>query len=810
MMRALPFFAATVIGIASSAFGGVPAPTLNEISAMGIGSFLDEDGEQEDWIEIFNPTDDPVSLNDWSLTDNPTNPRKWIFPDVSIGPSEYLIVFASRKDRRPTSGNLHANFGLDTEGEFLGIFDESGTLVDSWEPEFPPQRDGYSYGLHPQSGERVYFSTPTPGKSNESEGSFAEFLDAEVQFSVPRGLYEGQDPIQLELSVADAQAEIRYTTDYTTPTKKNGAIYASPIEVSENTTIRAAAFKEGFGPSWVETHTYFLSLTDDQKSLPIMVVVTDPENLDGPEGLRTGNNPLERGRLWERPVSMEYFNLQSPDGDQVDAGMRVHGGVLRTRAKKAYRLYFREDYGDSELTFLPIPGTPVQSFKRIVLRAGAQDTNPFVHDELSRRTYGNMGQVTSHGTFVQLFINDEYWVTYNPVERYDEYFFDSYLEGGLDWDIIRQSGLSGGDLVEWNKLLDLVSTQDLSNPDRYREATRLLDVVNFADYLLLNNYAGMEDWPNNNWTAARLREPGSRFRFYVWDAEQSYSLKNPNYHNVLESDLDQLNDPIALIYRGLKVNPDFRAVMAARFRKHFYEGGALTDDVVMKFFLDLRYEVRNAVKNMLTRIPAFWIPGRRENVEKHLYDNGFLELVDISNGGAPTPQELPETEIELPEPDANLVPDSLIDPKDLLEFVRQEKDHSPPAHFARRSWSDENWVRYDYSVSLGDLSLVSADFDLDGSIDLGCVNQGYGLISIFLNNGAGVFSQPVQTRGPIGSEVLAAANLDEDQTPDLVIASRLMFRQSLTVFHGNGDGAFTEISSIPINRTEETEVNFPA
>ena len=181
--------------------GGVVTPVINEISAMGIRFFLDEDEEQEDWIEIYNPTDQSISLLNWSLTDNPSEPNQWVFPDVSIGGGDYLVVFASRKDRRPTSGNLHTNFGLDSSGEYLGLYDDSGVLIDSFSPAFPPQRDGFSYGIHPTSGQEVFFTTVTPGMANEPEQSFSEFLDETVQFSVPRGIYEGQSPFLLELGV---------------------------------------------------------------------------------------------------------------------------------------------------------------------------------------------------------------------------------------------------------------------------------------------------------------------------------------------------------------------------------------------------------------------------------------------------------------------------------------------------------------------------------------------------------------------------------------------------------------------------------
>jgi hypothetical protein len=80
---------------------------LNEGSNRNYTTLEDEDGDHPDWIEIYNPTADTLSLLNYSISDNVANPLKWIFPSVSLLPGEYKTVFCSGKDRKPISGFMN-------------------------------------------------------------------------------------------------------------------------------------------------------------------------------------------------------------------------------------------------------------------------------------------------------------------------------------------------------------------------------------------------------------------------------------------------------------------------------------------------------------------------------------------------------------------------------------------------------------------------------------------------------------------------------------------------------------------------------
>ena len=70
-----------------------PAVRINEFLAANREGLVDEVGEAEDWVELYNDGDHPVSLAGWSLSDTALDPGKWVFPDVSIPSKGSLIVF---------------------------------------------------------------------------------------------------------------------------------------------------------------------------------------------------------------------------------------------------------------------------------------------------------------------------------------------------------------------------------------------------------------------------------------------------------------------------------------------------------------------------------------------------------------------------------------------------------------------------------------------------------------------------------------------------------------------------------------------
>ncbi|MEO8350383.1 MAG: CotH kinase family protein, partial [Chthoniobacteraceae bacterium] len=122
---------------------------ISEFLASNSNSITDEDGNHEDWIELNNIGAGSVNLLGWYLTDDPSQPRKWAFPNRTMAAGSYLVVFASNKNRKPASGNLHANFRLNSSPDYLALTKDvagGGVQIEQAFDLYPQQATDVSYG----------------------------------------------------------------------------------------------------------------------------------------------------------------------------------------------------------------------------------------------------------------------------------------------------------------------------------------------------------------------------------------------------------------------------------------------------------------------------------------------------------------------------------------------------------------------------------------------------------------------------------------------------------------------------------------
>lgn len=136
------------------------AVVINEAMSGNKGAVLDDTGSSSDWVELYNPSDEAVSLKRFSLSDDEGEPDMWEFPDVALEPHGYMVVYLSGKSRKH-GDSLHVSFKLSAKGERL-ILSAAGNIVDFVTlPEMP---DNASYAR--RDGKWQTTDSPTPGTAN--------------------------------------------------------------------------------------------------------------------------------------------------------------------------------------------------------------------------------------------------------------------------------------------------------------------------------------------------------------------------------------------------------------------------------------------------------------------------------------------------------------------------------------------------------------------------------------------------------------------------------------------------------------------
>jgi hypothetical protein len=195
---------------------------INEILTSNIASNTDEDGTPQDWIELFNKGNVAINLSGFGLSDDAAILNKWVFPNVTIGAGQYLLIWASDKNRTTPGNPLHTNYKISSSGESITLSNSSGDVLDVVPATIIPT--DISYGRSPNGTRNfVFFQTITPAAENTSQGYLGVLNPP--QFSQNGGFYNSS--FNLTLSSTDADSAIFYTLDGSEPseTNLNGTTY---------------------------------------------------------------------------------------------------------------------------------------------------------------------------------------------------------------------------------------------------------------------------------------------------------------------------------------------------------------------------------------------------------------------------------------------------------------------------------------------------------------------------------------------------------------------------------------------------------
>lgn len=488
-----------------------------------------------DWVEIYNSTGSAVSLAGYGLSNNPKNPAKWVFPDISIEPGEYLLLYATGSADKAQKKNLKLNFNISSTGETLFFFDPGGKLIDKLSAG--RMRSGQSYGRD-GSDNRFYYAEPTPGAQN---GKGYEGITQLPAFSVTPGIYD--NAVTVAITAGEGET-IRYTTDCTTP-NASSEVYSGELSISKNSVIRAAAFRDGYLSGDVATATYLFRSDGVNHALPVVTLVTDPDNLwNSKTGIYATGDQFDPDAasyadtlksatyyqakfateeqvdtIWEKPAA---FSLFDDNGKQVftqNVGIRIAGSFGRGRAQKGFNVIARKEYGKGSMEYPFFENRPYTEYKAVVLRAGAQDQNRSkIRDELA----SGLLEGTDINILYQayrptvLYLNGEYWGVYFMKEKRNRFFVAQHENTENNVDLAIGKGFKQrtyGDNSDWVSLYEYATSHDLSSAEAYAYVSERMDVDSFRDYMIAEIYNGNTD--TYNFQYYRLK--GGKWKFIFYD-----------------------------------------------------------------------------------------------------------------------------------------------------------------------------------------------------------------------------------------------------------------------------------------------------
>ena len=512
---------------------------INEVQTCNIDMFVDPSFNYGGWVELYNPTDQAVSLNNLYISDDEENLTKYNLGRNrgAIPAKGYLVLWFDHYNYHYSPSQI--DFKLDFDGGSIYLSDTEGKLITSF--EYPVAVPRTSYARTTDNGEEWSFTaSPTPGESNNASTFATERLEAPV-VDKDACLFTSAFTVKVQIPTG---ATLRYTTNGTTPSLTNGTTSTNgQFRVEKTTTYRFALFQEGMLPSQVITRSYIYM--DKDYNLPVISVVTDPVNLyddmlgvyvQGTNG-RTGNGqrtPCNWNMDWDRPVNFEYI---TPDGGMVvnqEVDFAMCGGWSRAWQPHSFKLKAGKIYeGLNSIDYPFFAEKPYLKHKTLQIRNGGNDTESRIKDAALQAIVHSSGlDVEGQASQpVHHFINGEYKGMLNMREPNNKHY--AYANWGIDTDEMDQFEMSPDSgyvqmegtreaFLEWYGLSEYAYDKDI-----YEEIRNLVDIDEYINYMAVQFYLGGLDWPQNNIKGFRPRIENGRFRFVLFDLDGTLNTTSP-------------------------------------------------------------------------------------------------------------------------------------------------------------------------------------------------------------------------------------------------------------------------------------------
>ncbi len=512
---------------------------LAEVVLSSLGTETSYGNTSYDFVKLVNRGSEPVNLTGWGLSDDVGRPRKWQFPNITLAPDQFILVFCSGLGKSPVSSSaLHTTFRLSSLGESVVLSDPRGRILDKL--VVPRLETGTSYGRDFDRGGLFYYDTPAGlTAANDGEG-FPGYAQAPT-IETAGCMYN--KPMAVSIT-APKGVTIRYTLDGSAPTEENSEVYQGPFEISRTVVLRARGFVEGLKPSEIDTQTYLYNV---YHGLPVVSLTVDPNDLWNPlTGIYADGEfdpftkvPFKQATyrvmkmdrsMRERAGNFEFFSDQGKQLVNQGVAVQLHGQFSLDIAQKSFRITAKNRYGSAALPYPFFEDRPFSQYKAVLLRNGGNDGSyARIVDALQSKivdwTDSDIIHMASRPVIA--YLNGEYWGQYNLRERINEHSIAAY-EGWADprkVDLIKgNDDVLNGSYDDYARLLDFVKKNDLNVPENLQKVRDWVDVDNYFDFMIFEMFFGNTDALNIKYY--RQQAEGAKWRWVLFDLDWGYWFRD--------------------------------------------------------------------------------------------------------------------------------------------------------------------------------------------------------------------------------------------------------------------------------------------
>ncbi len=562
--------------------------SITELMPCNTSTYINDLYDFAGYAELYNDTDEDVDLKGYVFENQKKNgDTKWswvIDKECVVKSKSYRVVFFDEvEDTR-----YHVGYKLDTDGGTLLLKSDS-SVVSSM--KYTQQYPHLSYGIDKDS--ILGYMEPSPMEDNTTAYESIKNRCDMPKFGVAPGVQT--KVIELDLECTTKDAKIYYTLNGSTPTLENGILYKEPILIEGNAVVRARSFKKDMLPSAIATGSYLYAdaLRVNGFSTPIVSVVTDSVfyyddmigmYVDGKNGkflACVGKKNYVQD--WTRPANFEYI----VDGKVVvnqEVETSIKGVCTRNSRIKSLGIKANKKSGKKGFDYTDFfSQRPNTKYDDLHLRNGgnAFSTTRW-RDGFLQTIAGHIGLDYQAYEPVVCFIDGKLLGLMGLRENLNK----SYIKANYNLDeeeidllkIAQEPAVAMTGTRDAYDSLIVELGKDPVSDDYFQNISNLMDVEEYLDYQVFEQFVVNTDWPGNNQKIWRERNNG-KFRWIVYDLDFGLGLyetvqtsdtkRDFNMLNqALGADLDSKDEWKSTPFKQLMKNDEFKYRFLIKFLHH--------------------------------------------------------------------------------------------------------------------------------------------------------------------------------------------------------------------------------------------------